>query len=920
MSLVSLRVCATAMLCAVLSACGGGGSGPKPPPPAPPDQPQTIAFANAGPLSGAVATSVTNTASGGAGTGAITYSSSSTAVATVSDTGVASLLTAGTTTITATKAASAGFLSATATYTLTVTPGTQNIFLTQGGTQNVLLSAVVNNPATGGAGAGAFSYASGNPQAVTVNASGTATAVGVGTAVITVTKAGDSNYLPAQASYTLNVQTAGNVSAWIGSSSTEVHMPASANGRQFGRAAVRDCTETSPTQWNCTFGALTPVNGVAISDSVATLTTPAYYAIENNAVLGQPVVVNHRRFSERIGHGAVRFNNRYWVIGGAIPQFPRTGTMTTYLPQSDVWSSIDGRSWRLETESAAFGPRWLHQTLVHNGAIWVLSGIRQGNSGYNDVWRSTDGVSWTQITGAAPFMAITPEPNPSPINISAAVFGNAMWIVRNGKSYSSTDGLVWTQRSASIAIGGSAASRAYASLTAYNGALWYIGGGLNHVGGTATTPASGDTVDDVFRSNDGVNWTQVAPTASFGARFQHSTFVLNGRLWVMGGRSHVGGVFTERGTTYSTTDGQTWRAEALTTEMDRAYLSQAVEEPGRVTMIAGAHRSYSSKVWQTTDGSAWTELEPVAFSPRLLADGVSFNGWLWLIGGGRLDSLDTNEVWRSADGINWSRVQSSGAIFSGRSSHRVVAFNNRLWVIGGVNYFAGENGTLQYSNEVWSSPDGAAWTQHASPAFPARSAHAAVAFNNRLWVIGGTGAAGQLNDVWSSADGEMWVQETASAPFAARWGHQVVSLGNELWLLGGGRGAGEAAVGTDEIWRSTDGRSWTLAVAGARFSARTEHAATVLNGRIYVAGGASGSDYFTSAHYNDVWSSADGVTWRQEISAAPFSPRRVHTLLGLGTRLYVIGGYGVSRQHDIWRSSDGGVTWQVSFSHPITAP
>ena len=126
----------------------------------------------------------------------------------------------------------------------------------------------------------------------------------------------------------------------------------------------------------------------------------------------------YQRFSERIGHGAVFFKNRYWVIGGASPVVPRAGSFTDHDPSSDVWSSADGKPWRLETGDAQFGRRWLHQALVYNDAIWVLSGVRENAtppaSGFNDVWRSDDGVNWTLVTSTAPFMGIPRSRIPRP--------------------------------------------------------------------------------------------------------------------------------------------------------------------------------------------------------------------------------------------------------------------------------------------------------------------------------------------------------------------------------------------------------------------------------------------------------------------------------------------------------------------------
>ena len=286
-----------------VSACGGGGGGgPQQPPP----QPQTIAFATAGPVTSGVGTTVTNIASGGAGTGAITYASGTTTVATVNaTTGVATLVGTGSATITATKAASSGFNSATATYQLQATPGTQTIAFAVLGPRNVVLATTSDNAASGGAGTGAITYASSNTNAVTVNATtGAATAAGLGSATITATKAADANYNAAQATYVANVQSAGSVHAWVGEQSSEVFLPATANGKQFGRVKVADCTQLAVDLVNCVNVESSPVNGASILDTRTTLTTAAYHAIVDGATAGEPIVANAKRFSERILHGA----------------------------------------------------------------------------------------------------------------------------------------------------------------------------------------------------------------------------------------------------------------------------------------------------------------------------------------------------------------------------------------------------------------------------------------------------------------------------------------------------------------------------------------------------------------------------------------------------------------------------------------
>jgi Kelch motif len=374
---------------------------------------------------------------------------------------------------------------------------------------------------------------------------------------------------------------------------------------------------------------------------------------------------------------------------------------------------------------------------------------------------------------------------------------------------------------------------------------------------------------------------------------------------------------------WSTTDGVNWAPEAANTEMERrSWLYGVVQQAGRVTFIGGVLRSYSNKVFTTTDGDHWTELAPADFSPNILSRGAIFQGAMWVIGGNRLDSLDTNEIWRSADGLTWTRVNPVGPIFAGLDSQRLLVFNNRLWVIGGWDFFLQDGGTETFSNEVWSSADGASWTHHipSGPIFSPRAGHEAVVFNGRMWVIGGSDGSTRYNDIWSSADGVNWVLEEDHAAFTPRYTHTVVAFNNALWLFAGSdsSNASVSSVGLGDAWRSTDGHTWQP-LQSPPFSSRMEQATTVFNGRIYVAAGWSTTDYFTAQRFNDVWSTADGVTWRQETPFAQFSGRNSPILLNHNNQLYLIGGFSVSRTHDVWRSDDG-IDWSTAFSHPISPP
>ena len=154
----------------------------------------------------------TFTPTGGSGAGGITYQSSDTSVATIAaTTGEVTIVGGGTTTITATKAGDSGYNEANVRYVLTIAKAEQAAFAFA----SDMVAKAFGDPVftftpTGGPGTGAIAYESSDPTVATVSAtSGEVTIVSDGTTTITTitaTKAADTNYNAATASYTLSVK------------------------------------------------------------------------------------------------------------------------------------------------------------------------------------------------------------------------------------------------------------------------------------------------------------------------------------------------------------------------------------------------------------------------------------------------------------------------------------------------------------------------------------------------------------------------------------------------------------------------------------------------------------------------------------------------------------------------------------------
>lgn len=300
-------------------------------------------------------------------------------------------------------------------------------------------------------------------------------------------------------------------------------------------------------------------------------------------------------------------------------------------------------AWKCQSKRAAWGERDSAAHLVFDGRMWLLGGyINNPKSGRrawaraNDVWCSADGLLWEQVTEAAP------------------------WPIRN-----------------------------LACAHVFDQRMWVMGGCAAHELDTS--------LNDVWCSTDGANWTLVVEHAPWEIRAAAGAVVFDDRMWVLGG--------FEIGT--------------------------------------GRH---DCDVWTTTDGRQWQRLvEHAPWGPRGMLAAVVYDDKIWILGGGNYQANDSgNDVWCSSDGVDWQRV-TSNAPWQPRRFHRVVVYDNALWVIAGH----GTDGKNQ--NDVWISRDGRDWTEVTDPdAWCIRHEPACLVFDDALWLLGGRGPVQDLNnDIWN---------------------------------------------------------------------------------------------------------------------------------------------------------------------------
>ncbi len=194
-----------------------------------------------------------------------------------------------------------------------------------------------------------------------------------------------------------------------------------------------------------------------------------------------------------------------------------------------------------------------------------------------------------------------------------------------------------------------------------------------------------------------------------------------------------------------------------------------------------------------------------------------------------------------------------------RSSSAAIAFQGKLWIFGGSS--------VGRKNDIWNSVDGKNWTRVKEFAeWSPRLFHAVFEFKNELWLIDRD--TRPKNDIWKSADGINWtLVKDASKVIERFFIPSVTVFKNQIWIMGDVKTDSDDS--SSEIWVSSNGTEWTqIAVDQDNiWEARDFHQSFVFDNKIWVAGGRE----FLGKRFEDIWSSVDGKVWVKEFDASQAS-------------------------------------------------
>jgi hypothetical protein len=295
----------------------------------------------------------------------------------------------------------------------------------------------------------------------------------------------------------------------------------------------------------------------------------------------------------------------------------------------------------------------------------------------------------------------------------------------------------------------------------------------------------GDSYGNTGQVPGAYKWTELTKDAAFPKSYNFQLLTIHDTLWAL----HSAG-------NWYSMNGKSWIKSNLPNSinnlafLDYVYFNNALYGLGH---FEGNIEKFelTTRIYKTTNMKTWTVVANESNLPRrFFYHPFVFDNKIWIIGG----SNGTNQyadAWNSDDAIHWKKV-ATDLPFDKRANSEFVIFNNKIYLL---------------NNDVWSSADGINWTLETREIVKGQQifGYAAIVFDNKIWLLGCNRNNVFKSEVLVSSDGKTWRAERA--PWTPRGGI-AASVFRDKIIMTGGKYGGPGIAGQTEFIYSND--VWSL--------------------------------------------------------------------------------------------------------------
>ncbi len=605
----------------------------------------------------------------------------------------------------------------------------------------------------------------------------------------------------------------------------------------------------------------------------------------------QPLGIRPSRWSATTSMGSSRnalatifWKGRVYAIGGYT-----AGTVPlASVEGAQVLENGSIGSWRSESPMAV--NRSYFPAVVANGRIYVFGGYDTNSGQYlshvESVAIQSNGSlgSWRNETSLQ-------------FNLSgsgAALFRNRVYLISGESSAGYVPSVVSIPILSNGSLGGwrnetfLSQAKAYFGLSVWNGRIYTFGG-----------------YDSSYAVMRKVESVEILANGSLGG-WRNETFlpsnlayptcvVHNGVFYVLGGSPGSGSVgLVQSSSVLSNGTLSSWRNE---TGIAPRYDLASILYNDRIYLFGGGTYSSSgtspqvivSNLLASNPSALLWRNESFISTPRYGLGAVLWNNTVYSVGGysgsASLNKVESATVLSNGSLGSW-RNETSLAL--GRSFSGVVVYNGRIFVVSGR--LVSVMNTVVFGEILANGSINGSWITETVP-MVARDALAAVAWNGRIYAIGGANSGGTILNITESAailaNGSLvdWRNETPLQ--VSRKNFAAVVYNGRVYVIGGigGTNAG-LSVESAEILANGSIQAWRSEVSLPETSQAIS--AAVLNGKIYVIGGLVGGVTSSKVYGAEIGEGGVLGNWQPENSMA--AVRQFLAVAASNKSIFAIGG------------------------------
>ncbi|MDQ0462808.1 hypothetical protein QO010_000556 [Caulobacter ginsengisoli] len=284
---------------------------------------------------------------------------------------------------------------------------------------------------------------------------------------------------------------------------------------------------------------------------------------------------------------------------------------------------------------------------------------------------------WTQATADAGF--------PGSYNFPVFLAQGRAWARHPAGTWSSADGTAWRKE----ALPASGTNTAYLKEVQLGEAVYALGRIEGNYLGFTITPS-------IRRTSDFKTWETLGASSTLPRRVFYGAVAFKGAIWIVGGFDGQ----RSRNEVFRSTDGLTWTQVEAPPWGPRVNPHLVVLKD-RLWLIGGGEIDGPAQndVWVSDDARHWTKVADGVATPEPVGyTAAAFDGRLWLVGANRSGGF-SSEMLVSDDGKTWTALS---APWTPRGGVAVWDWNGAMWITGG-KYSTGSPPDIRfvYSHDVW---------------------------------------------------------------------------------------------------------------------------------------------------------------------------------------------------------------------------